>query len=149
MTLPGSRAGLALDVPLARALGARLLDPDDPSAGVAFDVGELAGNGAGGAHAAALGVLLELAGYLAVLPQLGPTEHAVTHASATQLVRAAPLGATVVARGTAEPRTGRLAFVSVVARTVAGTVARVQLTKSIVRTDQAAVRTGSAGSTDA
>jgi acyl-coenzyme A thioesterase PaaI-like protein len=126
------RAAQALDVPLQRALGAGLVDPGDPSAGVAFVVGGLAGNGRGGLHAAALGTMVELAAYLALLPELATSEHAVTHAVATLFFAGAVEGDRVEARGTVDRRTRRLGFVSVVAAVDGRTIARAQLTKSVV-----------------
>lgn len=126
------RATEALAVPLQHALGARLLDPSNPAAGVSFRVGQLASNGAGGLHAAALGAVLEVAGYLALLPQLTVAEHAVTHSVATQLMAAARDGEWVEARGALDRRTRRLAFVSVTAAVDGRLVARAQLTKSVV-----------------
>lgn len=129
-----ARAERALAVPLARALGAALLDETDPVAGVVCPGGGgLRDNGAGGTHSAALAALLELAGYLALLPQLSETEHAVTHAVAMQLLAPAGSGDRIEVRGVADRRTGRLGFVSVAAQVGTATVARAQLTKSIVR----------------
>ena len=89
-------------------------------------------NGAGGLHAAALSAALELAGYLALIPQLMQAEHALTHAVATQLVAAAQEGERVEVRGAVDRRTRRLAFVYVVATVDDRTIARCQLTKFIV-----------------
>lgn len=127
------RARLALAVPLTAALGVRLLDERDPGAGVGFTVTGIAGNGAGGAHAAALAAAMEVAAYLALLPQLQTDEHAVTTASALQLLAAAPTDRQVEVVATADPRTSRLAFTS--ARAVCGgvVVARAQITKAVVR----------------
>jgi acyl-coenzyme A thioesterase PaaI-like protein len=127
-----ARAAAALAVPLQHALGARLADPADPTAGVVFPVAGLALNGAGGLHAGALAGILELAGLLAALPELGPDEHAVTHAIATQLVAAAPEGAEVTVTGTLDRRTRRLVFVTVAATAGETVIARAQITKSVV-----------------
>ena len=132
VAVTGPRVAAALAVPLQHALGARLVDDADPTAGVVLPVTGLAANGAGGLHAAALSAVLELAGYLAVLPTLAPDEHAVTHAVATQLVAAAPEGAEVVVTAALDRRTRRLAFVSATATSGGALVARAQLTKSIV-----------------
>ena len=126
------RAGEALAVPLSHALGVRLLDPADPTAGVRFTVADLAGNGAGGLHAGVLGGVMELAGYLALLPSLTVDEHAVTHAVATQLIAAAKGGDEVDVRGALDRRTRRLAFLSVTAAVGDRLVARAQITKSVV-----------------
>jgi hypothetical protein len=94
MSTPGpasslrARAEQALAVPLQHALGASLLDADDPAAGVCFEVTGLSLNGAGALRSAALDTIIELGGYLAVLPTLAETEHAITHAIATQLIPA-------------------------------------------------------------
>ncbi len=126
------RAGEALAVPLQHALGARLLDSADPTAGVRFTVADLAGNGAGGLHGGALSGVLELAGYLALLPQLTVDEHAVTHAVATHLFAAAKEGDDVEVRGALDRRTRRLAFLSVTASVGDRLIARAQITKSVV-----------------
>jgi acyl-coenzyme A thioesterase PaaI-like protein len=127
-----ARARQALAVPLQARIGARLLDDADPPAGVWFPVTDLADNGFGGLHAAALQAALELAGYLALIPQLTEQEHAVTHTVSTQLIAAAAAGERVEARGSLDRRTRRIAFVTVVATVDDRTIARSQLTKSIV-----------------
>lgn len=126
------RIDLALAVPLVARLGLRLLDEEVPDAGAAFVVTGLAGNGAGGVHAAAVGAALEVAAYLALAPQLSATEHAITHASAVQLVSGAAEGETIELRGQVDRRTGRLAFCSAMAAVGERVVARAQLTKSVV-----------------
>jgi acyl-coenzyme A thioesterase PaaI-like protein len=127
-----ARARRALAVPLAAALGAELLDDDDPAGGARCVVAGIADNGGGSAHAAALAALLELAGYLALAPTLATDEHAVTHAVALQLIGAAPVGATVEARGALDRRTRRTAFVTAAATVDGAVVARAQLTKTVV-----------------
>lgn len=131
MPLP-SRVQQALSVPLQHALGATLIDVEDPSAGVRFEVGTLAVNGVGGLHAAALGALVELAAFLAVLPSLSDSEHAVTHAVSTQFIAAARQGDQVMACGELDRRTRRTAFLSVVVKSNGRLIARSQLTKTIV-----------------
>jgi acyl-coenzyme A thioesterase PaaI-like protein len=132
-TALAERAAQAMAVPLQHALGTRLLDPSDPTAGVAFPVGGLALNGAGGVHSGALAGVLELAAYLALLPALEPEEHAVTHATAMQLVAPARAGEGVEAIGTLERRARRIAFLSVTAAVGDRLVATAQITKSVVR----------------
>lgn len=126
------RARLAVGLPLPAALGVALLDDADPAAGAVLAVSGLVDGGAGAAHAGALAVLLEAAGYLAVAPSLRADEHAVTHSSATTLVRAAGVGETVIARGALDRRTRRLAFVTVTATVGEDVVARAALVKSVV-----------------
>ncbi|RDI52956.1 PaaI family thioesterase [Nocardia mexicana] len=137
-----ARVDAALRVELQRALGAELIDTADPAAGVRFPVRGLAATPAGTLHAGALNAIAELAGYLAVAPTLGPGEHAVTHAIATQVIRAAPRDAWVHVCSALSKRGRTLAFVTATATldapgsTVIGTS---QITKSIVadRTDGA------------
>ena len=131
-TTLAARAGVVLAVPLSAALGATLLDEDDPPRGVRFTVGDLALNGAGGVHAAAVGAVLELSGYLALLPQLREDEHAVTHASSYQLLATVPEGSEIEVRAHLTDRTRRLAFVDAVATSGERVLARAQLTKSVV-----------------
>lgn len=131
------RAELVLTVPLASALGVRLLDPARPEVGAEFRVTGLADNGAGGVHAAALGAVLEIAAYLALASHLTVDEHALTHASAVQLIAAAGAGDVIAVRGLVDRRTRRTAFVSATAACVAAStppvlIARAQLTKTIV-----------------
>lgn len=126
------RAALALGLPLPAALGIRLVDDADPSRGVVLEPGDLAGNGAGGTHAGALSVLLEVAGYLALAPALTTAEHAVTHSAATTFVGVAREGQQVRASGVLDRRTTRLAFVAVTAHVGTEVVARSSLVKSVV-----------------
>ncbi|WP_224386867.1 hypothetical protein [Pseudonocardia sp. ICBG1293] len=127
------RAALVLAVPLQAALGARLLDDADPAAGTAFTVDELADGGAGGAHAGALAVGLEVAALLAVLPHLTEAEHAVSVSTSVTLPAQAPRGREVAFRGTLDRRTGRSAFTSVTASCEGVVVARAQVVKAVVR----------------
>ncbi|MFP5019648.1 hypothetical protein [Pseudonocardia phyllosphaerae] len=127
------RVAVVLAVPLQAAFGARLIDPADPAAGVEFEVGDLAGNGAGGAHAGALAVGLEVAALLAALPALSTAEHAVTVSTASTLIAPATHGGTVAFRGTLDRRTGRSVFAGAVATSAGVTVARAQIVKAVVR----------------
>jgi len=76
-----ARAEAALAVALTDALGVEFVDPSAPLDGVVLPVAGLAVTPAATAHAAALGAAIELAGYLAVLPTLTASQHAVTHQS--------------------------------------------------------------------
>lgn len=126
------RAALALGLRLPAALGVRLLDAADPARGAVLEVTDLAANGAGGAHAGALSVLLEVAGYLALAPALTTAEHAVTHSAATTFVGVAREGQQVRASGVLDRRAARLAFVAVTAHVGEDVVARSSLVKSVV-----------------
>lgn len=128
-----TRAAMTLQVPLQRELGIELIDVGAPEIGAAFEVGELADNGAGGTHAGALAVGLELAALLAVLPHLAPAEHAVTVSTSTTLAAAARRGQRVEFRGSVDRRTGRLAFATVVATCDDTVLARANIVKSVVK----------------
>lgn len=126
------RAAAALAIPLQVALEARAADPADPTAGVVFPVLGLAINPGGTLHAGALGAIMELTGFLALLPHLDPAEHAVTHHISTQILSPARQGEEVHVTAAVERRTRRLGFVTATA--VAGNrlVARSQITKSVI-----------------
>lgn len=91
----------------------------------------MAVNGVGRLHAAALGAILELAAFLAVLPSLSDSEHAMTHAVSTQFMAAAREGDLVKVRGRLDRRGRRVAFLSVVAEVDNDLIARSQVTKTI------------------
>lgn len=128
----GDRAALALSVPLQGALGARLIDPADPARGVVFPVTGLAINPGGTLHAGALGAILELAAYLALLPELAATEHAVTHHISTQILSPGREGEDVSVHAAVERRTRRLGFLTATAAVDGRLVARSQITKSVI-----------------
>lgn len=117
---------------LQHALGAKLLDPADPAAGLCFPITGLACTPLGTMHGGALSSIMEATAVLAILPALSPAEHAVTHAYATQFLSAASEDETVEVRGTLLRRGRRLAFVSVTADVQGKIVAQAQITKSIV-----------------
>jgi acyl-coenzyme A thioesterase PaaI-like protein len=129
-----ARAEAALAVALPDALGLEFVDPGDPLRGVALEVAGIAVTPAATLHASALAAAFELAGYLAVLPTLTVAEHAVTHQSSTQYLRAATVGQRVRVRAELVRRTRALAFVGVGAeRETDGVVlAQGQITKSVV-----------------
>lgn len=102
-----------LHVPLAQHLGCELVDPAHPELGVRWTVGQEADNLVGGAHAAATYAVAEMAAFVLVIGTLEPGEHAVTVASACQLIAAAPIGATVQARPTLVRRGRRTAHLNV------------------------------------
>lgn len=126
------RAAAALAIPLQDALGARPLDAADPTAGLVLPVTGLAINPGGTLHAGALGAIMELAGFLALLPELDAGEHAVTHHIATQILSPGREGEDVVVTAALERRTRRLGFVSATAAVGDRLVARAQITKSVI-----------------
>ena len=126
------RAAAALAIPLQVALEARALDPADPAAGVVFPVSGLALNPGGTLHAGALGSIMELTGFLALLPHLDAAEHAVTHHVSTQILSPGRAGEEVTVTAVVERRTRRLGFVTATAAAGNRLVARAQITTSVV-----------------
>ncbi|RZT84035.1 acyl-coenzyme A thioesterase PaaI-like protein [Pseudonocardia sediminis] len=126
------RAARALDIPLQHALQARPADPSDPTAGLLFPVTGLAINPGGTLHAGALGAILELAAFLALLPELASTEHAVTHHISTQILSPGKEGEEVLVTALLERRTRRLGFLTATATVGDRLVARSQVTKSVI-----------------
>lgn len=134
MTSPSlaDRAAAALAIPLQDALGARPADPSAPTAGLVFPVTGLAINPGGTLHAGALGAILELQGFLTLLPELADDEHAVTHHISTQLLSPGKRDEEVLVTALLERRTRRLGFVSATATVGDRLVARSQITKSVI-----------------
>jgi acyl-coenzyme A thioesterase PaaI-like protein len=127
-----ARAAQALAVPLQVALRVRFLDATDPTRGLVLPVSSLAINPGGTLHAGALGAVLEFAGFLALLPTLAATEHAVTHHISTQFLSAGQEGEEVHVTSALDRRTRRLGFVSSTAMVGERLVARSQITKSVI-----------------
>jgi uncharacterized protein (TIGR00369 family) len=132
MTSQDDRVVAALGIPLQHALDARLIDPDDPAGGLVFPVTGLALNPGGTLHAGALGAIMELAGFLALLTELAADEHAVTHHISTQILSPGRQGEEVRVTASVERRTRRLGFVTATAVVGERLVARSQITKSVI-----------------
>ena len=126
------RAAAALAIPLQVALDARALDPADPAAGVVFPVAGLAINPGGTLHAGALGSIMELTGFLALLPHLDPAEHAVTHHISTQILSPGRAGEEVTVTAAVDRRTRRLGFLTATATVGNRLLARSQITKAVI-----------------
>ena len=121
-----------LDIPLHRFLGVALLDEADPSAGIWFEVTGNAQNNVGILHGGVVAALLDVASYLALLPELGPGERAVTHDMTVALLRGVAAGSRVELFGTVLRRGRTLAFLRAEARVDGAVVASAQLTKSVL-----------------
>lgn len=133
-TLLTDRVRGVLDVPLHRFLGMRLRDPAHPQHGLAVEVADAAVNNVDLLHGGIVAALLDVAGYLALLPELGPDVGAVTHDASVSLIKAVPRGALVEVTGRVVRRGRNLAFVQSEA-TVDGVVVAIgQVTKSVLRT---------------
>ena len=122
-----------LTVALNEALGMRFADAGDPGAGMQLDVDGLVATPFGGAHAAAIEALLDVACFVTVIPELAEDEHAVTVAASFQLIGATPPGATITGTASLDRRTRKLAFLTAEARVEGEVVARAQVTKAVVR----------------
>jgi uncharacterized protein (TIGR00369 family) len=122
-----------LAVPLHQHLGVHLLDDAEPAAGLRLTVGPAAVNNTGVLHGGVLPMLLDVACYLAVLPQLGDGENAVTHATTATLIRPVERDAVVEVRGRVLRRGRSLVFCSAEATVEGRIVAAGQVTKSVVR----------------
>jgi acyl-coenzyme A thioesterase PaaI-like protein len=132
MTTLSDRVQAALDIPLQNALGARPADPAQPTGGLVFPVTGLAINPGGTLHAGALGAILELQGFLTLLPELADDEHAVTHHISTQLLSPGKRDEEILVTAVLERRTKRLGFVTATATVGDRLVARSQITKSVI-----------------
>jgi uncharacterized protein (TIGR00369 family) len=132
-TETAARVAAVLDIPLNRFLGVRLRDPADPAAGLWFPVGASAQNQAGVLHGGVVTTLLDTASYLALLPRLADTEHAVTHDQTVSLLRPVAADARVDVTATVLRRGRAVAFMRAEAVVDGELVATAQVTKSVVR----------------
>jgi uncharacterized protein (TIGR00369 family) len=130
-----ARVEAVLDIPLHRFLGMELRDAADPSAGVWFPVAGPAQNQAALLHGGVVYTFLDVASYLALLPLLSDTEHAVTHDVAVSLLRPVAAGKRVDITGTVLRRGRAVAFMRAEATVDGEVVASGQVTKSVVRAD--------------
>jgi len=132
-TETAARVAAVLDIALNRFLGVRLRDPADPAAGLWFPVGPSAQNQAGVLHGGVVTTLLDTASYLALLPRLSDTEHAVTHDQTVSLLRPVAADARVDVTATVLRRGRAVAFMRAEAVVDGELVATAQVTKSVVR----------------
>lgn len=123
---------LVFDVPLMRFLGVEPVDDDDPLAGLCFDATDKTLNAAGVLHGGAIAAVLDLAGYLCVLPTLGPAEQAVTHAFHAGYLTATTRGERLTAKGSLLRRGHHLAFTHVELTAGERLVATAAVTKSVI-----------------
>jgi uncharacterized protein (TIGR00369 family) len=126
------RALRALEPPLLTFLAARPVDRSRPEAGLAIKVTDEALNASGALHGGVISTLLDVAAYMALAPELGDDEEAITHALFVSYQRGVSRGEAVVVRGQLTRRTRRLAFVTSELRNDRELIASAQITKSIV-----------------
>ena len=127
------RVESVLDIPLHRFLGIGLADPDAPEAGIVFEVADATLNNAGVLHGGIVTALLDVACYLALLPQLADDENAVTHDVSASLMRPVPHGAQVRVAGTVVRRGRSVVFLRAEATVDGAVVGAGQVTKTMVR----------------
>ncbi|TYP88552.1 PaaI family thioesterase [Blastococcus xanthinilyticus] len=126
------RVQAVLDIPLHRFLEVGLREEQDPSAGIRFPVGPAAQNPAGMLHGGIVYALLDVASFLALLPQLSADEHAVTHDVAASLLRPVRAGAVVDLSATVLRRGRAVAFMRAEATVDGLLVATGQVTKTVL-----------------
>ena len=131
--LLAARVAGVLDIALHRFLGVALLDPDEPAAGIVFPAGDAALNNVGVLHGGVVTALLDVACYLALLPDLATGENAVTHDVSASLMRPVPRDSQVQVVATVVRRGRSIAFLRAEARVDGAVVAAGQVTKTIVR----------------
>ena len=132
-SLLAARVRAVQDIPLHRFLGMELRDPEDPAAGIWFPVAGPAQNQAAVLHGGVVYTLLDVASFLALIPQLGDDEHAVTHDLTVSLLRPVRAEQRVDVVGTVLRRGRAVAFLRAEATVGGEVVAAAQVTKSIVR----------------
>ncbi|MCA0143771.1 PaaI family thioesterase [Blastococcus sp. LR1] len=130
--LVDARVQAVLDIPLHRFLGVELRDEQDPASGIRFQVGTASENPAQLLHGGVVYALLDVASFLALMPTLGPGEHAVTHDVAASLLRPVSSGATVDIVGTVLRRGRAVAFLRAEATVDGVLVATGQVTKTVI-----------------
>lgn len=116
---------------MLRFIGVSLLETDGPAFGLSIPFGTNGLNAIGAFHGGALATALDVAGYLAVLPDLEPNEEAITHAFSASYLAAAGKH-DLRATGTVLRRTRRLAFVLAEVRSQDDLVATATITKSVL-----------------
>jgi uncharacterized protein (TIGR00369 family) len=127
-----ARVQAVLDIPLHRFLGMQLRHPAEPSAGIWFRVDRPTQNQSGVLHGGVVYTLLDVAAFLALLPELSDQEHAVTHDLSVSLVRRVAAEARVDVIGSVVRRGRAVAFLRAEASVDGAVVAAAQVTKSIV-----------------
>jgi acyl-coenzyme A thioesterase PaaI-like protein len=121
----------ALSVPLLRFLDVSAVDPQDPRAGVSLAPAANVMNAVDLPHAGAISTILEIAAYLALVPDLSPDEEAVSHALFVSYVARAEGTAPLMASGQVVRRSRGLAFVTAELKQDGRLLATAHVTKSI------------------
>jgi acyl-coenzyme A thioesterase PaaI-like protein len=125
------RLANALGIPLLRFLDVSAVDPQDPRTGVSLSPTANVMNAVDVPHAGAVSTILEIAAYLALLPDLSAGEEAVSHALFVSYVARAEGVAPLVASGQLVRRTRGIAFVTAELTQDGRLLAIANVTKSI------------------
>jgi uncharacterized protein (TIGR00369 family) len=122
----------ALAVPLLRFLGAEPADAEDPTSGINIEVTPDNVNAVNAFHGGAIATVLDVAAYLALLPELGENEEAITHALFVNYLSAGAIGDCPRATARVVRKGRRIAFVASELRAGERLIATAQVTKSVL-----------------
>jgi uncharacterized protein (TIGR00369 family) len=125
------RSDRALAVPLLRFLGASLADGPDGFWSIELERGPNSLNAVDALHGGVIATVLDVAAYLAVLPQLSAIEEAVTIAFSASYLAAAGADQALRATGSFIRRTRHLAFATAELRSEGQPLALATVTKAI------------------
>ncbi len=125
------RSDRALAVPLLRFLGASLADGSDGFWSIDVERGANSLNAVDALHGGVVATVLDVAAYLAVLPQLTPAEEAVTIAFSASYLAAAGADEPLRATGGYIRRTRHLAFATAELRSEDRLLALATVTKAV------------------
>lgn len=126
------RVRQVLDDPLHRWLGLQLADEADPRAGLVFGAGPTELYPAGLLHGGMLGMLLDVAAAVRLLPELADGETAVTHATSCSVLRPVSEGTRLLLRADLLSKSPTRAFLRASACVGKEVVAVGQLTKDLL-----------------
>lgn len=126
------RVASVLEIPLHRFLGVALIDDSDPRGGIRCAVGDSALNNGGVLHGGIVTALLDVACYLALLPDLADDVNAVTHDLTASLMRPVSPGSSIYVHATVLRRGRSIAFLRAEATVDDVLVATGQVTKTLV-----------------
>jgi uncharacterized protein (TIGR00369 family) len=132
MTPQDKRFQSALAVPLLRFLHAEPADAEDPTSGIKIKVTPDNVNAVNALHGGAIATVLDVAAYLALLPELGDNEEAITHALFVNYLSAGAIGDPLTATARVVRKGGRVAFVASELRAGDRLIATAQVTKSVL-----------------
>ncbi len=125
------RSDRALNVPLLRFLGASLTDGPGGFYRVRLKRSPNSDNAVNALHGGAIATVLDVAAYLAVLPQLTAAEEAITVAFSAAYLSAADAGVRLCATGGFIRRSRHLAFATAELRNGDRLLALATITKAI------------------